>query len=101
MVAFGDFSDSDVTVELDNYIALVEFHRPPHNYFDVLLLKGMADAFHALDKESDCRVIVLASEGKSFCAGAQLGNYQKQDPSDQASGEKIEDNKAKKTIKIG
>ena len=35
MVAFGDFSDSDVTVELDNYIALVEFHRPPHNYFDV------------------------------------------------------------------
>ena len=98
MVAFGDFSDSDVTVELDNYIALVEFHRPPHNFFDVSLLKGIADAFHALDKESDCRVIVLASEGKSFCAGAQLGNYQKQDPSDQASGEKIEDNKAKKTI---
>ena len=79
MVNFGDFSDSDVTVELDNYIALVEFHRPPHNFFDVSLLKGIADAFHALDRESDCRVIVLASEGKSFCAGAQLGNYQKQD----------------------
>jgi len=98
MVAFGDFSDSDVTVELDNYIALVEFHRPPHNYFDVLLLKGMADAFHALDKESDCRVIVLASEGKSFCAGAQLSNYQKRDSSDKDSEKKTENNVAQKTI---
>lgn len=98
MVAFGDFSDSDVTVELDNYIALVEFHRPPHNYFDVLLLKGIADAFHALDKESDCRVIVLASEGKSFCAGAQLGNYQKRDFSDKDSEKITENNVARKTI---
>jgi len=98
MVAFGDFSGSDVTVELDNYIALVEFHRPPHNYFDVLLLKGMADAFHALDKESDCRVIVLASEGKSFCAGAQLSNYQKRDSSDKDSEKKTENNVAQKTI---
>ena len=98
MVAFGDFSDSDVTVELDNYIALVEFHRPPHNYFDVLLLKGIADAFHALDKESDCRAIVLASEGKSFCAGAQLGNYEKRDFSDTDSEKKSENNVAKKTI---
>tara|TARA_B100000029_G_scaffold516745_1_gene633598 strand:- start:10906 stop:11727 length:822 start_codon:yes stop_codon:yes gene_type:complete len=93
MVNFGDFSDSDVTVELDNYIALVEFHRPPHNFFDVSLLTGIADAFHALDMESNCRVIVLASEGKSFCAGAQLGNYQKQDSADEN-----EDNKAEKTI---
>jgi len=98
MVAFGDFSDSDVTVELDNYIALVEFHRPPHNYFDVLLLKGIADAFHALDKESDCRAIVLASEGKSFCAGAQLGNYEKRDFSDTDSEKKSENNVAKKTV---
>ena len=98
MVNFGDFSDSDVTVELDNYIALVEFHRPPHNFFDVSLLKGIADAFHALDRESDCRVIVLASEGKSFCAGAQLGNYQKQDSTDENSDEETEDDKDQKTI---
>ena len=98
MVNFGDFSDSDVTVELDNYIALVEFHRPPHNFFDVSLLKGIADAFHALDRESDCRVIVLASEGKSFCAGAQLGNYQKQDSTDENSDEENGDDKAEKTI---
>ena len=98
MVNFGDFSDSDVTVELDNYIALVEFHRPPHNFFDVSLLKGIADAFHALDMESNCRVIVLASEGKSFCAGAQLGNYQKQDSTDENSDEENGDDKAEKTI---
>ena len=98
MVKFGEFSDSDVKVELDNYIALVEFHRPPHNFFDVSLLKGIADAFHALDMESNCRVIVLASEGKSFCAGAQLGNYQKQDSTDENSDEENGDDKAEKTI---
>jgi enoyl-CoA hydratase/carnithine racemase len=62
----------DVSVELAAHIARVEIHRPPHNYFDPRLVEDLADAFAALDAEDPCRVLVLASEGKSFCAGADF-----------------------------
>jgi 2-(1,2-epoxy-1,2-dihydrophenyl)acetyl-CoA isomerase len=63
----------DVTTELDDHIATVEIHRPPDNYFDVPLIDELADAVLALDDEPECRVVVLCSEGRNFCAGAQLG----------------------------
>jgi enoyl-CoA hydratase/carnithine racemase len=62
----------DVSVALDGNVALVEIHRPPHNYFDQQLVGELADAFEALDREPECRALVLASEGKSFCAGADF-----------------------------
>jgi enoyl-CoA hydratase/carnithine racemase len=62
----------DVSVTLDEHIAWVEIHRPPHNFFDHQLVKDLADAFEALDRDTACCAIVLASEGKSFCAGADF-----------------------------
>jgi enoyl-CoA hydratase/carnithine racemase len=64
----------DVGVEIgEELVATVEIHRPPHNYFDLPLIDDIASAFEALDADSRCRAIVLCSEGKNFCAGAQLG----------------------------
>jgi 2-(1,2-epoxy-1,2-dihydrophenyl)acetyl-CoA isomerase len=63
----------DVSVELEGRIATVEIHRGPSNFFDVALIEQLADAFTALDDDPACRVSVLCSEGKNFCAGAQLG----------------------------
>jgi enoyl-CoA hydratase/carnithine racemase len=62
----------DVAVELDGHVALVEIHRPPHNFFDDQLIRDLASAFEAMDAEPVCRALVLASEGKSFCAGADF-----------------------------
>ena len=56
----------------DDFVATAEIKRPPHNYFDVALIRNLVDAFEALDADDRCRAIVLCSEGKSFCAGAQL-----------------------------
>jgi 2-(1,2-epoxy-1,2-dihydrophenyl)acetyl-CoA isomerase len=65
---------SDVTVALDDaHVATVEIHRPPANYFDVALIRQLGDAYETLDADPSCRVIVLCSEGKHFCAGANLG----------------------------
>jgi enoyl-CoA hydratase/carnithine racemase len=64
---------SDVTVSLDAYVATVEIHRPPNNFFDAALIGELADAYDALDADPECRAIVLCSEGKHFCAGANLG----------------------------
>ena len=63
----------EVSVEIDGHIATVEMHRPPHNFFDVDLVRAIADAYHALDREPGVRAIILAAEGRSFCAGAALG----------------------------
>lgn len=63
----------DVTVEVgDDCVATVTIRRPPDNYFDTALIASIADAYEALDSDPRCRCIVLASEGKNFCAGAAL-----------------------------
>src|SRR5262245_40513200 len=69
-----DMTFGDVTVTTgDDFVATVEIHRPPHNYFDVALIRSLAEAYETLDGQSECRAIVLCAEGKSFCAGAELG----------------------------
>ncbi len=63
---------SDVTVGVTGHVAVVEMHRPPNNYFDTALIKGIADAYEELDDDVECRAIVLCAEGKHFCAGADF-----------------------------
>jgi len=63
----------DIVVEKTGHVAIVEIRRPPNNYFDVALIKEIAAAFEELDADPDCRALVLASQGKSFCAGANFG----------------------------
>lgn len=61
-----------VTTTVENGVAVVEMHRPPANFFDLALLTELADAVLALDADVDARSIVLCSEGRHFCAGADL-----------------------------
>lgn len=67
-------STKDVGVELEQFVATVEIRRPPHNFFDHALIQQIANAFEALDADPACRAIVLAAQGKSFCAGADFGD---------------------------
>jgi len=70
MAAYGTFGD--IGVELNDHVAVVEIQRPPHNFFNQQLITSIADAFEALDADGDCRALVLAAAGKSFCAGADF-----------------------------
>lgn len=64
----------DVTIEIgEDFVAVAEIHRPPNNFFDRDLVGSLADAFESLDHNPHCRAIVLCSEGKHFCAGANFG----------------------------
>src|SRR6476469_11142943 len=65
-------SEQAVTVDLTDHVATVEIHRPPHNWFDIEVIALLADSVLGLDDESECRAVVLCSEGKNFCAGADL-----------------------------
>jgi enoyl-CoA hydratase/carnithine racemase len=61
-----------VTVTHHGTVAEVVFANPPHNYANPVLLGQIADALDAIDADESVRCAVLASEGKSFCAGADL-----------------------------
>jgi len=77
----------EVTVELgDDYVAEVEIHRPPNNHFDASLIGDLSDAYEALDADPACRAIVLCSEGKHFCAGADFASPARQDPNAPGTG---------------
>lgn len=78
----ADLKFGDVSVALTGNVAVVEIHRPPHNYFDHILIGHLAEAFEAMDAEVACRAIVLCSEGKSFCAGAAFSGERKGETSD-------------------
>jgi enoyl-CoA hydratase/carnithine racemase len=64
----------EVRVEVgDDFVATVEMCRGPNNFFNAAVIGEMADAYERLDADDRCRAIVLCSEGKHFCAGAELG----------------------------
>jgi enoyl-CoA hydratase/carnithine racemase len=64
----------DIGVEKTGHVALVEIRRPPNNFFDIALISEIADAFEAFDADGECRALVLAAQGKAFCAGANFGD---------------------------
>lgn len=63
---------SEVGVSIDGHVATVTLRRPPNNFIDLSLTAQLADALEALDRDRACRAVVLASEGKHFCAGADF-----------------------------
>jgi enoyl-CoA hydratase/carnithine racemase len=71
MMSQDRFGDVTVVVD-DDFVATVEMHRPPENFFSLDVIDALGDAYDALDAEVACRAIVLCAEGKHFCAGADL-----------------------------
>jgi enoyl-CoA hydratase/carnithine racemase len=75
--------DASISVEVDEatHVGIVEIRRGPNNYFDIDVLTELADAYDELGAggadgtggaEGGARAIVLCSEGKHFCAGADF-----------------------------
>jgi len=64
---------AELSVEIGgDHVAVIEIHRPPNNFFDVALIGQLADACDELARDSRCRAVVLCSEGRHFCAGANF-----------------------------
>jgi enoyl-CoA hydratase/carnithine racemase len=59
-------------VDLDAHVATVEIRRGPNNFFDLDVLTQLADVLDELAAGDDARAVVLCSEGKHFCAGADF-----------------------------
>jgi enoyl-CoA hydratase/carnithine racemase len=79
----------DIGVDIAGFVATIEIRRPPHNFFDVALINEIADALGALDADPRCRAVVLAAQGKSFCAGANFGDGSTLDAAGRRPGEEM------------
>ncbi len=72
-------TEPTVTISVDNRgVATVTMNRPDkHNAFDDQVIAELRESFDQLAVRDDVRVVVLASTGKSFSAGADLGWMQR------------------------
>lgn len=60
-------------VDIAGHVALIELQDPPHNFLSAGQVGELADVLHGLDGDVDVRAVVLAAQGRSFCAGANFG----------------------------
>jgi enoyl-CoA hydratase/carnithine racemase len=67
-----------VETTLVGHVGLVRLRRPPHNLLTEPLLRKLADQLEDLKGRS--RAAVIASEGRSFCAGADFRSDVAPDP---------------------
>ena len=63
---------NEIAVTIDGLVATVEMRRPPNNFFDAALIAEIGQAFERIDADPAIRTIVLAAEGRHFCAGADF-----------------------------
>jgi methylglutaconyl-CoA hydratase len=62
-----------ITVERRGFAAWVTLARPEvHNAFNAALIAELHTAFDELSADDTLRAVVLAGEGRNFCAGADL-----------------------------
>src|SRR4051794_41560446 len=64
-----------VRASVEDGVAIVELCRPPNNFFDLAMIRRIADLYAHLAASTDARVIVLCAQGKHFCAGADFSGH--------------------------
>jgi enoyl-CoA hydratase len=59
-------------VRVENGIAEIALNKPPVNALASDEWTALAERFHALGRDPEVRVVVLAAEGRGFCAGVDI-----------------------------
>jgi len=76
--ADGTARPAQLRVDVNDQVAVVALARPDvHNAFDETLIAELTRTLAALDADPGVRVVVLAGQGRSFCAGADLNWMQR------------------------
>ena len=63
-----------IAVSRDGIVATIEIRRGPNNFVDTDMVAEIADVLEEFDRTPDVRAVVLCSEGKHFCAGADFSS---------------------------
>jgi methylglutaconyl-CoA hydratase len=73
-MVFFRMNQDMLQTDIKDGVATIRMNRPDvHNAFDDALIAGLTAELRRLDALPEARIIVLAANGKSFSAGADLG----------------------------
>ncbi len=61
-----------IRIQIENKIATITFSHPASNSFPSDLLQKLTTELNTISNNNDVNVIILQSEGKTFCAGASF-----------------------------
>ena len=68
----NETTNGNITVEIHEKIATVTFSHPASNSFPSELLQKLTEEINTLSETNEVNVVILQSEGKTFCAGASF-----------------------------
>ncbi len=64
-----------IKVRVEGEVARLTLDRSDHNLLNERMLSELATGISALGEQSEIKLIVLDSAGKTFCGGIELGEY--------------------------
>ncbi|WP_293873123.1 enoyl-CoA hydratase/isomerase family protein [Flavobacterium sp.] len=65
-------SKGNIEIQIDNKIATITFSHPASNSFPSDLLQQLISEINQISNNPNVHVVILQSEGKTFCAGASF-----------------------------
>jgi enoyl-CoA hydratase/carnithine racemase len=65
-------SGQHVRASTDRYVSVVTLSHPPLNFVSATIIRELADLLSAADADDSIRAIVLQTNGKHFCSGADF-----------------------------
>ncbi|MER0237146.1 enoyl-CoA hydratase [Fulvimarina sp. MAC8] len=65
-------SDALITIEEGPGITRIVLNNPPANVLSIEVMETLKAAFERCAENTDCRVVILAAKGETFCAGHDL-----------------------------
>lgn len=64
-----------IRLEKTDGVARITFDRPKHNVFNIEMMRAFNGVLKDLVVEGDLKCVVLFGEGKSWCAGVDVGDH--------------------------
>ncbi len=65
-----------LTIEKDEQVARITLNRPKHNVLNIPMMNELNAELAVIAADESLKCVVITGEGKSFCAGVEVGDHQ-------------------------
>jgi cyclohexa-1,5-dienecarbonyl-CoA hydratase len=62
-------------ISKDDQVARITLDRPKHNVLDIPMMMELNSELEKIAADKDLKCVVITGEGKSFCAGVEVGDH--------------------------